>query len=173
MVSPGGKQGLGVDESWTRSDWRRVPMENVNGFAVPRYPKLPDEFTDIDVGGMYALAAKEGVSDMATASGCAASAATHLAPNFSPAWESIDHLHAERLEKRTEFATPRLLAPRLEPSGNPDMANPKSAIRQIKVDGSIKDRGLTDPGFPRQRRVQLSYLTWVTTDSSDAGAPHS
>ena len=174
---PGGKQGLRVDESWTRSDRRRVPMENVNGFAVPRFPKLPDEFTDIDVGGMYALAAKEGVSDMATASGmglygirsgCAASAATHLAPNYSPAWESIDHLQAERLKKRTEFVTPRLLAPRLEPSGNPDRANPKSAIRQIKADGSIKDRGLTDPGFPRQRRVQLSDLTWVTTDSSDA-----
>eukprot|EP01051_Picozoa_sp_SAG22_P001173 SAG22_NODE_44_length_24912_cov_33.648894_4_plen_184_part_00 len=48
---------------------RRVPVENVGGFAVPRVPRLPDEFTDVRVGAMYETAVSEGVSDMRSASG--------------------------------------------------------------------------------------------------------
>lgn len=46
---PGGKRGLRVDESWIRQELRRVQWENVNGLAVPKFPRLPDEFTDVDV----------------------------------------------------------------------------------------------------------------------------
>eukprot|EP01050_Picozoa_sp_SAG11_P015330 SAG11_NODE_1976_length_3974_cov_4.102452_4_plen_138_part_00 len=45
-----------------------MQWENVNGMAVPKFPRLPDEFTDVDVAGMYAEAVRVGVSDMASAS---------------------------------------------------------------------------------------------------------
>ena len=60
---PGGKGGLHIDASWTRPEFARVPFENVGGFAVPRVPTLPDRFTEVRVGPMYALAAAEGASD--------------------------------------------------------------------------------------------------------------
>eukprot|EP01050_Picozoa_sp_SAG11_P014775 SAG11_NODE_1854_length_4165_cov_16.365224_3_plen_291_part_00 len=65
---PGGKDGLRVDESWIRVELRRVQWANVNGRAVPKFPALPDEFTDVDVAGMYKEALRVGVSDMASAS---------------------------------------------------------------------------------------------------------
>jgi hypothetical protein len=58
-----------------------------------------------------------------------------------------------------------LLAERIDPSGNPDRASPKSCITQVKASGKIKRRGLTDPGAPRQRRVQLRDGSWQTFET--------
>jgi hypothetical protein len=168
---PGGKNGLRTPQEDLKPEWRRVAVKNVQGWAQPRFPELPDAYTEMRVAALYAEGVKQGASDMGilseiglygVTSNCTASAASHQAPNYKPAFDAdiAKHLRDERTKKFSGFSMPRLGAPRVEPSGAPERAIPKSGVKQVKAGGQIKIRGTTDPGFERQKRFKLSDGRW-------------
>jgi hypothetical protein len=178
---PGGRNGLRTPAEATRPEWRRVIARNVDGWAVAERPMLPDPFTDMSVEALYREAVKEDISDLGIISEhslyglrsqCTASSASHHAPNYKPALKPLiyTHLKKERQKKLTEFAKPRLLCERLEPSTNPERDNPKSGVEQVKAGGKIKVRGTTDAGFQRRRRFKASDGQWYLEDEAPAVA---
>ena len=61
---PGGRDGLYTPPEATKPEWRRVAVQNVDGWARPRFPQLPDEFTEMRVEALYQEGVKEGASDL-------------------------------------------------------------------------------------------------------------
>jgi hypothetical protein len=161
---PGGRAGVSWGPEAVFPEYQRVQFVNVNGMAVVRKPRLPDQYTEVRVLQMYTEAVHRGVTDMAIAStmalyglqsGCYASATSHLWPDYSGAWPDLDHLQAEREKKLTEFAVPRLLPTRTEPEGQPIRKHPKS----VHVEPT-KRRGITDPAAERRKMVQVTKDVW-------------
>eukprot|EP01052_Picozoa_sp_SAG31_P034511 SAG31_NODE_4045_length_3640_cov_3.520474_1_plen_235_part_10 len=133
---PGGRDGLRTPPEALRPEWRRVQAKNVEGWAEPRMAELPDAYTEMRVAELYAEGVEKGASDLGilseiglygVTSHCTASAASHQAPNYKPAFEKgmAQHLRDERSKKRSRFGKPRLGPPRLEPDGAPERCIPK------------------------------------------------
>ena len=161
---PGGRAGVSWGPETVYPEYRRVQIVNVNGRAVVRMPRLPDEFTEVDVLRVYTEAVRRNVNDMAIVSmmalyglqsGCSASATSNLWPNYNGAWPDLDHLQAERVKKLTQFAVPRLLPTQTEPEGQPTRIHPKSVHVEPR-----KRRGITDPAAERRKMVQVLKNVW-------------
>ena len=161
---PGGRDGFsyGIDALYPEYRW--VPWINVEGGAVVRQPRLPDEFTEVRVLQLYTECVHKGVSDQETASSLGlygiqakvfASPTSHFWPLYSGACPELDHLQSQRVKKLSQFAVPRLLPNKTKPAGMPSRIHPKS----VHVTAQ-KRRGVTDLAATRKKMVRIATNVW-------------
>lgn len=157
---PGGRDGYFHAMTARKPQFRRQIWRNVDGFPQEVVPCLPDPYTDFKLVQWYRLAIKHGVSDMEIVSQTVlyglssfntSPPNTRIFINYGGGWKDLKFIDENRRKQYTDYDSPRLLPPSTEPCFEPELVHPKSVHRQVKADGSIKKREITDFGAERER----------------------